>query len=242
MPLRRAENGGWERVSAEQLARDEERVGITDNSINSQSSWALEGARRIRQDQVDQKMKYLTGMAAIGGFLFGYDTGRFRQRRSDELLVFSVLSKILFNIFAFLFETILGVISGAMPLMKRAFSLTPLQQEVVVSCTVLSAFLSSIVGGNLNVTWGRRKCILFAAAVFTIGSILLMCAWDYYTLVFGRIIVGIAIGIASLTTPVYIAGTYWRALIAIKRSSDDHIEVAVPSMRGRLVTINGFLV
>jgi predicted MFS family arabinose efflux permease len=93
-----------------------------------------------------------------------------------------------------------------MPLMKRAFDLTPLQQEVVVSSTVLSAFVSSLVGGNLNHTWGRRKCILFCAVVFTIGSLWLMVAWDYYTLVLGRIIVGIAIGIASLTTPVYIAG------------------------------------
>jgi MFS family permease len=99
-----------------------------------------------------------------------------------------------------------GVINGAMPLMKRAFDLTPLQQEVVVSSTVLSAFVSSLVGGNLNNTWGRRKCILFCAIVFTIGSLWLMVAWDYYTLVLGRIIVGIAIGIASLTTPVYIAG------------------------------------
>jgi MFS family permease len=98
------------------------------------------------------------------------------------------------------------VINGAMLLMKRAFVLTPLQQEVVVSSTVLSAFFSSLVGGSLNNTWGRRKCILVSAGVFTLGSLLLMLAWDYYTLVFGRIILGIAIGIASLTTPVYIAG------------------------------------
>jgi MFS family permease len=115
----------------------------------------------------------------------------------------------LFYILLYPIKTIhTGVINGAMLLMKRAFDLTPFQQEVVVSSTVLSAFGSSLVGGNLNNAWGRRKCILFCASVFTVGSLFLMIAWDYYSLVLGRIIVGIAIGIASLTTPVYIAGAY----------------------------------
>lgn len=127
-----------------------------------------------------------------------------------------------------------------MLVMKRAFLLTPLQQEVVVSSTVLSAFLSSIVIGGVK--WGRRKCILFAAAVFTLGSVLLMFAWDYYTLVFGRIIVGIAIGVASLTTPIYIAGTHVAAMLDDLTSLLLFPEVAVPRMRGRLVTINAFLV
>jgi MFS family permease len=139
-----------------------------------------------------RRMRYLTGMAAIGGFLFGYDT---------------------------------GVVSGAMLPLRRRFDLSPEQQEIVVSSTVLAAFISSLcMGATLNDKFGRRWAILFSAAVFGLGSIILMCAMDYYTLVVGRIILGLGIGVASLTTPVYIA------------------EVAVPSMRGQLVTINTLMI
>ena len=144
-----------------------------------------------RSKRVRRRMHFLTGMAAIGGFLFGYDT---------------------------------GVISGAMLPIQRTFALTSVQQEIVVSSTVLAAFVSSLFGGTLNRTLGRRQTILIAAAVFSLGALLLGCCWNYPTLVLGRVVVGVGIGIASLTTPMYIA------------------EVAMPQMRGQLVTINALLV
>jgi MFS family permease len=96
-------------------------------------------------------------MAAIGGFLFGYDT---------------------------------GVISGALLPLKRTFDLTEREQEVVVSSTVLAAFLSSIAGASLNSSIGRRGSIMVAASVFSLGSLTLMMAFNYPSLVMGRIIVG----------------------------------------------------
>jgi SP family myo-inositol transporter-like MFS transporter 13 len=107
---------------------------------------------------------------------------------------------------------------------RRAFGLTQVQEEVIVSSTVVAAFVSSLCGATLNHKFGRRISILFAAAVFTLGSIMLTVAWDYTSLVAGRIVVGIGIGVASLTTPVYIA------------------EVALPRMRGQLVTINTLMI
>jgi len=154
-------------------------------------SWVEEGQRRIRSSEVSYRMNYLTCVAAIGGFLFGYDT---------------------------------GVISGAMPPLKRAFDLTTKQEEVVVSSTIFAAFIASLWGGSLNNTFGRRIAVLFSASVFTFGSLMLSIAWNYSSLIFGRVVVGIGIGVASLTTPMYVA------------------EIATPSMRGTLVTVNGLLI
>ena len=144
-----------------------------------------------RKVKVMQKMQFLSGMAAIGGFLFGYDT---------------------------------GVISGAMLPLARDFDLSPVQEEMVVSSTVLAAFVASLAGGPLNNRYGRRLVILGAASVFTVGAVIMGIAWNYESMLVGRVVVGLAIGLASLTTPVYIA------------------EVAQPSLRGKLVTINALLV
>ena len=40
-------------------------------NTNNTKSWETEGMRRVRANAVLNRMHYLTGMAAIGGFLFG---------------------------------------------------------------------------------------------------------------------------------------------------------------------------
>ncbi|XP_067349058.1 proton myo-inositol cotransporter-like isoform X2 [Channa argus] len=133
----------------------------------------------------------LAFFSALGGFLFGYDT---------------------------------GVVSGAMLLLKKEMNLNALWQELLVSSTVGAAALSALAGGSLNQWLGRRTCILMASFIFSIGGITLSAAPDKFVLLVGRVIVGLGIGIASMTVPVYIA------------------EVSPPQLRGRLVTINSLFI
>jgi SP family myo-inositol transporter-like MFS transporter 13 len=129
----------------------------------------------------------VTMLSAIGGFLFGYDT---------------------------------GVVSGAMVFIRDDFQLDNWWQEFIVSATILSAWIFSMIAGYLTEKFGRKLVILLASLIFTFGAIVMSIAWNKFVLLFGRFIVGSAIGLASMTIPIYIA------------------EVAPIDIRGRLVTIN----
>lgn len=147
-----------------------------------------------------------------------------RRDRADKVMRDMRFLTAMAAIGGFLFGYDTGVISGAMLPLGRAFALSAEEKEVVVSSTVFAALVSSLAGGSLNDKLGRRSCCLIASMVFTLGSVILFLCWDYTTLVIGRVVVGLGIGIASLTTPIYIS------------------EMALPRMRGQLVTVNALLV
>ena len=218
MPLRRDfVTGGWKRLtgrqaqahddaerSLQQQQQREEEAAAKKNTTSSSSSGLAQWNSRNHQ---------------TGGYQ-DWATEGMRRVRHDQVMRRMQFLTLVAATGGLLFGYDTGVISGAMLPMKRAFDLTPGQEEIIVSSTVLFAFFSSAIGGSLNQHWGRRKCIVFSAAVFVVGSLMLFAAWNFHTLVLGRTVVGVGIGIASLTTPIYIA------------------EVAVPHWRGTLVTAN----
>jgi sugar porter (SP) family MFS transporter len=111
-----------------------------------------------------------------------------------------------------------GVIAGALLFIKPDFGLTSFQSGMVVGAVPLGAVAGAAIAGRLSDTRGRRDTILGAAIVFAIGAIASAAATDVEILVIARVVVGIAIGLASAVAPVYIS------------------EVAPPEVRGRLVT------
>lgn len=118
------------------------------------------------QDGGSSRFVYvLAFFSALGGFLFGYDT---------------------------------GVVSGAMLLLKKEMNLSALWQELLVSSTVGAAALSALAGGYLNGQYGRRKCIMLASFIFTVGGIILSLAPDKTVLLVGRLTVGLGIGKAQV--------------------------------------------
>ncbi|OQS01144.1 proton myo-inositol cotransporter [Achlya hypogyna] len=136
----------------------------------------------------------LTCCSCIGGFLFGYDT---------------------------------GVISGALVSMQSAeggFALSTFESETVVSAAIVGAILGAGIGSLGNDRAGRKPMILVSSVLFTLGAAGMGLATSLVILVAGRFVVGIAIGISSMTVPVYIA------------------EASRPASRGTLVSLNTLMI
>jgi sugar porter (SP) family MFS transporter len=98
-----------------------------------------------------------------------------------------------------------GVISGAILFIQNQFNLSPEGKGLVVSGVLFGATFSSMVSGRLTDFLGRKKVILMTAFIFTVGSIVCALATSMEVLVAGRVILGLAIGVASFTAPLYIS-------------------------------------
>ena len=117
-----------------------------------------------------------------------------------------------------------GVISGALIFMKNDLGLTPLQEGLVTSFLLFGAAIGSVGGGWLSDRQGRRKNILWVAVIFIFGALGTAVAWDMSSMIIARFILGLAVGCASVTVPIYIS------------------ELARPAQRERLVTGNELMI
>ncbi|MFF9127871.1 sugar porter family MFS transporter [Streptomyces sp. NPDC014889] len=128
---------------------------------------------------------------ALGGFLFGYDT---------------------------------GVISGALLYIKHDFRLNAFEQGSVVSILLIGAMLGAVSAGRMADRLGRRKALATEGTVFLVGTAILTTAPGYWTLIVGRLVLGLAVGAASATVPVYLS------------------EVSPKEIRGRVLTLNQLMI
>lgn len=98
-----------------------------------------------------------------------------------------------------------GVISGALPGIEAAFSLSLLMVQVVTSWVTLGALLGSLAGGELADRLGRKRTVLIAGALFALGA-----AVQYFTpnaaiLVVARLVIGAGVDVAAVAAPLYAA-------------------------------------
>ncbi len=98
-----------------------------------------------------------------------------------------------------------GVISGALLFMRDQFHLTPEGEGLVVSAVLFGATFSSLLSGRLTDFFGRKKVIFATALLFGVGSVVTAMAPSLEALVAGRVVLGIAIGVASFAAPLYIS-------------------------------------
>ncbi|KAI5478937.1 MFS myo-inositol transporter [Pseudohyphozyma bogoriensis] len=101
-----------------------------------------------------------------------------------------------------------GVTSGALVVIGADLGGVPLsinQESWLVSSALVGACVGSLLAGTLTDRWGKKPIILGAAALFALGALEQAAAQVYREVVLGRIIVGIAVGLASTTIPNYLA-------------------------------------
>jgi SP family galactose:H+ symporter-like MFS transporter len=97
------------------------------------------------------------------------------------------------------------VISGAMLFIIPEFHLGPAAQGFVVGVVTLGALAGALLGGTAADAVGRRPTNIAGGAAFILGSLVSAAAPDVATLIVGRFVIGIAIGLSSVAAPLYIA-------------------------------------
>ncbi|MBW7982955.1 sugar porter family MFS transporter [Enterobacillus tribolii] len=104
-----------------------------------------------------------------------------------------------------LFGLDIGVIAGALPFLSETFQITSSQQEWVVSSMMFGAAVGAVGSGWMNYRLGRRYSLMIGAVLFVVGSLLSALAPNVESLIISRILLGLAVGIASYTAPIYLS-------------------------------------
>lgn len=118
-----------------------------------------------------------------------------------------------------LFGLDIGVISGAQLYIQKDFGLSDQMIEFIVSSLLWGAVLGALASGIVSNKFGRRRTLLFSAVLFAVGSLVCAAAPSPHFLIGARFVLGIAVGVASFTAPLYLA------------------EIAPQSVRGALISM-----
>jgi len=113
------------------------------------------------------------------------------------------------------------VIGGAKPFYEKYFNLTtPSQIGWAMGSALVGCLVGSLISGILSDRYGRKKLLMLAASLFTVTGILTALASSFTFFVTNRLLGGVAIGLASNLSPMYIA------------------EISPADVRGKFVSVN----
>lgn len=130
----------------------------------------------------DQSLRHIYqigSIAAIAGFLFGFDTG-----------VISGAQEFIFHTF-----NIPETVNKAIAALKG----------FIVASVPLGALIGAIFSGIFAEKLGRKNSLLTTAALFIIGAFMTAFAPAVYWVILGRLTMGIAIGISAMVAPMYLS-------------------------------------
>ncbi|KAF9336757.1 hypothetical protein BG006_007534 [Podila minutissima] len=132
---------------------------------------------------------FLGGFATMGGMLFGFDI-----------------------------SSMSGVVGTKRYQEYFGYPTSALQGGIVASMAA-GSFLGALLAGPFGDKFSRKRTIMLAAIIWIIGSIIQCATVNVSMLIVGRIINGVAVGLASMIVPVY------------------QSEIAPKNIRGRIVSL-----
>ncbi|WP_369680948.1 sugar porter family MFS transporter [Acidithiobacillus thiooxidans] len=117
-----------------------------------------------------------------------------------------------------------GVVAGVLLFVNQVFHFDASMKGLFVAIALAAAAVGAAFAGALADAFGRRAVLIVAAVLFSAGAILSSVAGTIPILFLGRVMVGAAIGVSSMITPLYLS------------------EITAAHWRGAIVTINQFYI
>ncbi|OBJ86858.1 MFS transporter [Mycobacterium gordonae] len=99
----------------------------------------------------------------------------------------------------------LSSIAGARLFIAEDFHLTTRQQELVTTMVVIGQIVGALAAGVIANAIGRKRSTVLLTAGYAVCAILGACAASLPMLLAARLLLGVAIGIAVVVVPVYVA-------------------------------------
>jgi SP family galactose:H+ symporter-like MFS transporter len=139
---------------------------------------------------------------------------------TERSTYFALFSAFIAAVGSFLFGYHLAIVSGALIFLTEEFTLTIHQEGLIVSILLIGAIIGSLIAGPLSDRFSRKSALFISSLFFLGGTMLMATAHTIDSIVWGRLIAGIGVGIVSVASPIYLA------------------EIAPPRYRGAFVTLN----
>jgi len=117
-----------------------------------------------------------------------------------------------------------AVISGAIEPLRVHFDLDAAWKGWAAASALVGCVAGVLLAGPLSDRFGRKAALLLAAVLFLVSALGTALPKDFITFVVFRIVGGVGVGIASMTSPMYIA------------------EISPARLRGRMVSLNQFAI
>ncbi|MBV8617075.1 MAG: sugar porter family MFS transporter [Acetobacteraceae bacterium] len=137
------------------------------------------------------------------------------RRMNSRALVVCLLAALA----GLMFGLDIGVISGALDFIGKTFGVTTRTKEWIVSAMMAGAAVGALLAAPMSLRLGRKLSLIIGAVLFVAGSLCCALAPSVSVLILGRVVLGLAIGVAAFVAPLYLS------------------EVAAAASRGSMISL-----